>query len=320
MYEIFARPARPFRRYLEVRLSRNQRVKPAADWLPLREAVFIFGVAADDMTTDVDDKPFDTSTDAETREIDATPSLIRRLTQMLEEKSGATRAEIDSSASIFSFFFDDNGSMSISGPPWTILSGGTAHTPQVPTRTAPNAEGFVRIDDEQAAHQSSRYQAVREATGLVWRQFMVRDFDRAVSSGVVVLYARPQSVLADFEQLPADAWPLLEVADWQNGVAVAPDGSTYWSIHVQHSTGDLKSSGEKRGRKKKMDWDGAVKQKVFELLDHHGWPDPSDPEWRSQADVEAEVSAICGEEVSESTVRRYTARFMAEWRSAKDGN
>jgi hypothetical protein len=69
-----------------------------------------------------------------------------------------------------------------------------------------------------------------------------------------------------------------------------------------------------------MDWDGVVKQKVFELLDHHGWPDPSDPEWRTQADVEAEVSAICGEQVSTSTVRHYTARFMAEWKRAKAGN
>ena len=69
-------------------------MEPAADWLPLREAVFIFGVA-DDMATDLDDKPFDKLTDAEIAEISATPFSIDRLTQMLEEKSGATRAEID---------------------------------------------------------------------------------------------------------------------------------------------------------------------------------------------------------------------------------
>jgi hypothetical protein len=170
------------------------------------------------------------------------------------------------------------------------------------------------------AKDSNRYRAVREATGLVWRHFMLRAFDRAVSTGAIVLYARRQSVSADFEQLPADVWPLLQVVDWQNGAAVAPDSTTYWSIHVQPSTVGLKSSGEKRGRKKKMDWDGVVKPTIFQLLDHHGWPDPSDPEWRSQADVEAEVSAICGEQVSESTVRCYTARFMAEWKRAKAGN
>jgi hypothetical protein len=149
---------------------------------------------------------------------------------------------------------------------------------------------------------------------------MLRAFDRAVSTGAVVLYARRQTVSADFEQLPTDVWPLLEVADWQNGAAVAPDGTTYWSIHVQQSTVGVKSSGEKRGRKKKMDWDGVVKPKVFELLDHHGWPDPSDPEWGSQGDVEAQVSAICGEQVSESTVRYYTVRFMADWKRAMAGN
>ena len=297
-------------------------MEPAADWLPLRKAVFIFGVAADDMATDLDDKQFDKLTDAEIAEISATPFSIDRLTQMLEEKSGAARAEINSRTLTFSFAFVDNGATSISGLPWTILSEDIAvnFDPPVAAETATTAEGFVRIDDEQAARQSNRYRAVRDATGLVWRQFMVRAFDRAVSSGVVLLYARRQSVSADFEQLPADAWPLLEVADWQNGVAVAPDGTTYWSIHVQPSTVGVKSSGEKRGARQKMDWDGVVKQKVFELLDHHGWPDPSDPEWRTQADVEAEVSAICGEQVSESTVRRYTARFMAEWRRAKVGN
>src|SRR5436190_13916904 len=207
--------------------------------------------------------------------------------------------------------------MSMGGPPWTILSADTAIKPDPPVaaaETATNAEGFVRIDDAQTARQSSRYRAVREATGLVWRQFMLRIFDRAVSSGAVVLYARKQSVSADIEQLPRDVWPLLEIADWQNGSAVGPGGATYWSIHVQPSTVSVKSSSGKRGRKQKMDWDGFVKLKVFELLDHHGWPDPSDPGWSSQADVEAQVSAICGEQVSESTVRQYTARFMAEWK------
>ena len=305
-----------------MRLSKNQRVEPAADWLPLNRAVFTFGVAADD--TDLRDKPFDALTDAEIVEIGATPFSKRRLTQMLEEKSGATRAEIDSGVLTFSFFFVGNGSTLIGGPPWTILneSAETAVSPDPPVaaEAATNAEEFVRIDDEQAARQSKRYRAVREATGLVWRQFMLRAFDRAVSSEAVMLYARRQTVSADFEQLPGDVWPFLEVADWQNGVAVAPDGTTYWSIHVQFSRGGAKSSGEKRGRKGKMDWDGVVKPKIFQLLDHHGWPDPSDPEWRSQADVEAEVSAICGEQVSESTVRRYTARFMAEWKRAKAGN
>ena len=79
--------------------------------------------------------------------------------------------------------------------------------PMVAAETGTNAEGFVRIDDEQAARQSNRYRAVREAAGLVWRQFMLRAFDRAVSTKAIVLYARRETVSADFEQLPSDVWP-----------------------------------------------------------------------------------------------------------------
>jgi hypothetical protein len=274
--------------------------------------VFTFGVAAHEIPADFHDKPFNPLTTVQTAEI-GTPFSTRQLTQMLKEKSGASRADVDLGTLTFSFSFLGNGSTLIGGPPWTILSEDGAGNPDLPVaaEALTNAEGFVRIDNEPAARQSNRYRAVRAATGLVWRQFMVRAFDRAVASGAVLLYARPQSASGDFRRLPADVWPLLEVADWQNGVAVAPDSSVYRSIHAQPYTGHWKSPGGKRGRKEKMDWDGVVKPKVFELLDHHGWPDPSDSEWSCQADVEAQVSAICGEQASESTVRVYTARFMA---------
>jgi len=300
-------------------LPKNRRLEPAADWVPLRKAVFTFGVAADDTAADLFDKPLDTLTNAEIAAISDKPS-IRRLTRMLKEESGATGVNIDTDALIFSFLFVDNGATSFGGPPWAILSEDRAVSRDPPVAAETETNVFVRIDGEQAARESNRYRAVRKATGLVWRQFMLRAFDRAVSTRAVALYARTQSVSAGFEQLPADVWPLLEVADWQNGVAVAPDGTTYWSIHAQPSTVKVRSSGERRGRKQKIDWDGFVKSRVFELLDHHGWPDPSDPEWRTQADVEAAMSAICGEQVSESTVRLYTARFMAEWKRTKAGN
>jgi hypothetical protein len=68
---------------------------------------------------------------------------------------------------------------------------------------------------------------------------MLRAFDRAVSTGAAVLYARTQTVAADFERLPADVWALLDVVDWQDGVAFAPDGTAYWSIHVQRPAVDV---------------------------------------------------------------------------------
>ena len=114
-----------------MRLSKNQRVEAAADWLPLARAVFTFGVAADDMAADLHDT-FDPLTAAEVAEVGATPFSKGRLTQTLEEKSGATRTEIDSRTLTFSFFFVDNGSRSIGGPPWTILSGDTARLPDPP--------------------------------------------------------------------------------------------------------------------------------------------------------------------------------------------
>jgi hypothetical protein len=136
---------------------------------------------------------------------------------------------------------DEGGVQVFFGPPWAIIEEPreTILNPRLEAEALFNAEGLVRISDEEAARASKQYRAVRDATGLVWRQFMLRAFDRAVSTGAAVLYARTQTVAADFERLPADVWALLNVVDWQNGVAVAPDGTAYWSIHVQHSAVDV---------------------------------------------------------------------------------
>jgi hypothetical protein len=293
-----------------VRLTKKRWAEPKANWLPLRQAVFTFGMAADDAAADLI---------GSTPVRHPTPFSTRQLTQMLADRSGASKAEIDPIGSTFLFSFGAKGVFG--GPPWAIVDEpretAKGLDAWVTAEAVFNKEGFVSVDDKEKA---ARHRAVREATGLVWRQFILHAFDRAVTTGAVTLYARRQALSADFEQLPTDVWPLLEVVDWSNGMAIAADGTPYWSIHCRPPTTGAKSSGEKRGRKRKMDWDGVVKPKVFQLLDHHGWPDPSDQEWASQADVEAQVSAICGEEVSESTVRHYTVRFMAEWKRAKAGN
>jgi len=75
----------------------------------------------------------------------------------------------------------------------------------------------------------------------------------------------------------------------------------------------------RRGRKPKVDWDGIVKRRLFELLDYHGWPEISDPKWSTQADVESAVAEICGVPLSESTVRAHTTRLMSEWLRKKTG-
>jgi hypothetical protein len=61
---------------------------------------------------------------------------------------------------------------------------------------------------------------------------MVRAFGRVIATRAAVLYARTPALTSPFERLPADVWSLLEIADWQNGVAVAPGGTRYWSIHA----------------------------------------------------------------------------------------
>lgn len=126
----------------------------------------------------------------------------------------------------------------LGGPPWAILQEPVlAETRNTDARLDAealfNKEGLVRISDDEAENLTKRLDAVRKATGLVWNQFFLRTFDRAVLLGSIVLHARPHRVSARFKRLPADVWPILQVSDWQNGVAVAPDGTAYWSIHVQ---------------------------------------------------------------------------------------
>jgi hypothetical protein len=172
--------------------------------MPLRKAVFAFGIAED----------------TETVNIGAT--TLSELAKMLENKSGACQAEIDPAGLVFSFHFVDRGATVISGPPWGILEQlrelALNPDPGLDGEALFDKEGFVSISisDEEATRASKQYRAVQDATGLVWRQYMLRSFDRAVSAGAVVLYARTQTVAADFERLPADVWALLEIADWQN--------------------------------------------------------------------------------------------------------
>jgi len=75
----------------------------------------------------------------------------------------------------------------------------------------------------------------------------------------------------------------------------------------------------KRGRPPNVDWEGDVRKFVHAQLDHHGWPDGADPEWKSQADVERAVARHIRDAVGESQIRDHTKRLMAEWLSSKAG-
>lgn len=257
-------------------MSRKQWVQPEVDWLPLSHAVFTFGVAEDGISNDLLDKPLYELTEAEIAESGATPFSVRQLTKMLEENTGARKAEINLTSFTFSFSFDfGGGASSMVGPPWALIEEprdtATSFDPGLDAEALFNSEGFVRIDDEEAVRHAKQLDAVRKATGLVWRQFMVRAFDHAVSTGALVLYARIQAVTALFEQLPTDVWPLLNVVDWQNGVAVAPDLTAYWSIHVRpaldHQAAAVRSATSRRPGRNRA-------ERAIAKIYPNGIPDP----------------------------------------------
>ena len=212
-------------------LSTKPTDAPEANWVPLRQAVFAFGIP------------------------DFPP--LQELTATLQKTSGAQRAEIDINEATFSFhFFSEDGKEEfLGGPPWGILQKPPLQEPsnyntdaRLDAEALFNKEGLVKIsDDDEAKSLTKRLDSVRKATGLVWNQFFLRTFDRAVSSGSIVLHARPHRVSARFKRLPADAWAVLEVSDWQNGVAIAPDGTSYWSIHVQPAAIETRPTDEPSG-------------------------------------------------------------------------
>jgi hypothetical protein len=197
-------------------------MKPKPDWLSLAKAVFKFGIADEKATG-----PVGTA---------ATAFSLPRLIDILKEESGANHVEIDPDQCTFTFQFSGDRSV-WGGKPWTFLedisrSKLAAHLKE-DTETLFNKNGFVTISDAEAAEGVNKLTAIRAATGLVWRQFILREFNRAIARNGVSLFARIESPLAPFEELPADVWPLLSILDWQTAIARTPEGRLLYSIHAQ---------------------------------------------------------------------------------------
>jgi hypothetical protein len=232
--------------------AKQEWADPEFDWRPVGKATFEFGIAHGDGPADVRARPLESAfslaafrksisvhespvnrlKDAELAEVTTGALSKKQLARILQEESGAHKTEIDRDSGTFSFSFFHNGVFG--GRPWAILRVATEVKidPQIEAEALFNKAGIVRIRDEDAETNAKLWAAVRRATGLVWRQYMLTAFDRAVSNRMVLLYGRPQNILANFKRLPADAWPLLDVKNWETGVAVAPDGTAYWSIHA----------------------------------------------------------------------------------------
>jgi hypothetical protein len=238
-------------------LSKKQWIEPEPGWLPLRQAPFSMLKREGGVTTPAKKSAPEKISGSELLARIKSWAMVEergssqndetsldQLEQILAEKSGADRVQINQADSTFSFWFGPRqtggGTCLISGSPWIILE-----YERREITVDPRLEGealfdpkCITVDDETAARDGKRYRAVCKATGLVWRQYMLRELDHAISRGAISLYARPHAVSAPFEALPADVWPLLRVLDWQNGVAAAADGTVYWSIHAHRSAVD----------------------------------------------------------------------------------
>ena len=73
------------------------------------------------------------------------------------------------------------------------------------------------------------------------------------------------------------------------------------------------SGRKRRGRTPEYDQE-QVKNIVFELMTHHGEFYPSDPQWRTQADLERAVMGRLESTPAESTVRRLIKKPLEAWR------
>jgi hypothetical protein len=76
------------------------------------------------------------------------------------------------------------------------------------------------------------------------------------------------------------------------------------------------TSRTRKGRKPKFR--AIIRGAVFDLMEFHGDLSDDDPEWSVQADVERAVAEALGDDApAVSTIRKYVASSIAEWRESK---
>lgn len=239
--------------------SKSRWQKRQDGWIPIGLAIFRFGIADADASAarevpSANPNLFSIEAFEQSRERDSkvgykpAPPTLEYLTELLRKQADASKVEIDREEGRFRFFFtlSGGGAGCRGGTPWEILwepddesrklndvrleallkNSGLANDKKAPY------EGFAEVGGDEAAEGARQSEGVRLATGLVWRRFMLPAFDRAVKAGQVELYARWTLTGDDFRRLPSDIWPLLDVADWEHGVAHDIQGTIYTSIHV----------------------------------------------------------------------------------------
>jgi hypothetical protein len=247
-------------------MAKNKRGgAPEIDWLPLRQAIFSTIKA---VTADAPQRSTLASAYGGTHG-EVIEATLYDLEGLLLERSGASEATIDPLIGSFRFIYSgDGGSVAYIGSPWTTL----ADPVDAPTESPVPAglvgdwrgkDGFVTVGEAHASRESHQWAAVRGATSLVWHQYIRRMFDRAVAAERIILQARIGHISARFERLPSDLWPLLEVVDWQNGVAIAADGVPYWSLHAESGVTEAGCVGSLRKASVAL-----IRKTIIEVFDH----------------------------------------------------
>jgi hypothetical protein len=220
--------------------------EPQWGWIPIGRAVFRFGIADTEAaaTSEARADFFSIEAFVESKDREGVSTVrseldqptLQYLTELLREHADAGRADIDRDEGrfLFSFTRSSGGAACHGGTPWAILwEPDKSQKPKLSSRLkAP----LHNLGHDEAAEGARQSEGVRFATDLVWRRFMLPAFDRAVNAGYVKLFARVPSVRDDFQTLPSDIWPQLEIIDWEHGVARDIQGALYSSIHVADST------------------------------------------------------------------------------------
>jgi hypothetical protein len=193
------------------------------------------------------------------------------LAATLTEKSGAIEAHINPEAQTFGFgfiSFTGQGGQYWGGPPWQFLASDEVREELIDQQPGPEIlfdKNLRLMDDEEVRAERQRSRVIALATGLVWRQTMVREFNNAVEAGQITLFARP-TAREPFQPIPPDVWPSYEIRDWETGYVIGPDSLTLLSIHV------APRPSSRRARAPDYDYE-KIRGKVFRLLTSKGMPE-----------------------------------------------
>ena len=181
--------------------------------------------------------------------------------------------------------------------------------------------------DELLAHIASNdVQTIGLGTGG-----MNEKIDALLFAGLRVAYPYhdiPSELLFGSEPY-IESFPFIDDEHWRKGFndkLVPPRGGKRRWSRLQVKKEDVRRiwrPNSRRGRRPKVEW-GVVRKFVHAQLEHHGLPQSGDPEWSCQADVERAVAEFIdkrfGIPLAVSTIRGWTAKFIAEWKAGKADN